>query len=127
MTRIRSSFIAFAAVLAMTSAAAAAVQGAKFPGGTFRTHDGENNVALTFDSSGALTAYVNGEAFSSGSWESKADTLMVGPLQAPEGYGCPAGAKYLWSIEVNTLKVKVVSDDCQLRLQYFTALTWTKG
>lgn len=126
MSRLRSSFIAFVALLVLTGAAAA-FQGAKFPGGSFKTYDGENNVSLWFDSTGALTAYVNNEAFSSGNWEAKADTLMFGPLQAPEGYGCAGDGKYLWSLAETTLKVTLVSDECALRVQYFTALTWTRG
>jgi hypothetical protein len=127
MSRIRSSFIAFVAMVGLPSAAAAAVQGAKFPGGSFKAYDGQNNVSLWFDSTGSLTAYVNNEAFSSGTWQAKADTLTFGPLLAPEGYGCTGSGKYLWSLEQTTLKITIVSDECQIRVQYFTGLTWTRG
>lgn len=126
MRKTRSSFLAFVALLLVTSVAAA-FQGAKFPGGTYKAYDGENNIALSFDSGGSLTAYVNNEAFSSGRWEAKGDTLSFGPLQAPEGFGCAGNAKYTWSIAQTTLTVKLVSDDCEIRKQYFTGLTWTKG
>lgn len=126
MRKTRTSFLAFVALLLVTSVAAA-FQGAKFPGGTYKAYDGQNNIALSFDSGGSLTAYVNNEAFSSGSWEAKGDTLAFGPLQGPEGYGCAAGARYTWSIAQTTLTVKVVADDCEIRKQYFTGLTWTKG
>lgn len=106
--------------------ATAAVQGKKFPGGTYTAYDGTNNIALDFDSAGGLLVYVNNEAFSQGGWEVKADTIDFGPLQAPEGYGCAGSGRYLWSIAEKALTVKVVSDDCQIRVQYFTGLTWTK-
>ncbi|HEX9564112.1 MAG TPA: hypothetical protein VF981_09080 [Gemmatimonadaceae bacterium] len=128
MTRHHSSRLAtFLGLFLFTLVATAFVQARKFPGGTFKAYDGENNIAITFDTTGSFFAYVNGEGFSQGTWESRADTLLVGALEAPEGYGCPAGGRYLWSIAENTFSLKVVNDECQLRLQYFTGLTWTKG
>jgi len=107
--------------------ATAAFQGKKFPGGTYTAYDGTNNIALDFDSSGALVVYVNNEAFSQGGWEARADTIDFGPLQAPEGYGCAASGRYLWSIADKALTVKALADDCQIRVQYFTGLTWMKN
>jgi hypothetical protein len=117
----------FLGVLVIALIATGAIQGKKFPGGSFKTYDGQNNVSLWFDSTGSLVAYVNGEAFSRGTWESRADTLLFSALEAPEGYGCPGGAKYTWSIADSTLTVKNVDDQCEIRIQYFTGLVWTKG
>jgi hypothetical protein len=124
----RSRLAAFAGILLLAAVTTAAVQARKFPGGSsFNATDGENNISLWFDSTGTLIAYVNGEAFSRGTWEARADTLLFSALEAPEGYGCPAGARYLWSIADDKLTVKNVNDECPIRVQYFTGFTWTKG
>jgi hypothetical protein len=115
------------AVLVMAVVAIAAAQGLKFPGGDYKSNDGTNDIVLSFDTTGTLTVYVNNEPFSNGTWEAKADTLMFSALEAPEGYGCAGDGKYTWAVANNQLTVKVVNDDCQIRVQYFTSLTWMKG
>ncbi len=102
-------------------------QGPKFSGGYFKANDGTNDIGLEFDSTGALTAYVGNQPFSRSSWEARADTLTIGPVTGPEGYTCPGSARYLWSIAENRLTLYVVTDDCQVRVQYFTGLVWTRG
>lgn len=124
---MRTRPLAPLAVLLAATVTLAWVQGQRFAGGTFTASDGQNDIALVFDTSGSLVAYVNNEAFSRGSWDTSADTLMISPLEAPEGYGCAGSGRYLWSIADNKLTMKTVADDCEIRVQYFTGLVWTKG
>lgn len=107
----------------------AATQGQKFPGGVFKTSDGNNTtIALDFDSTGALNVYVNNESFSNGTWSAKADTLTFGKVQGPEGYSCAAEARYLWSLGQNQITFKLVGeDDCQARRDGLLGMIWTKG
>ena len=113
----------FVSVVVLTAAS----QGAKFPGGFFKGSDGNSTIGLDFDSTGAINVSVDGQAFSTSSWESKADTLVIGPVNGPEGYSCASSAKYLWSIADNRLTFTLVTDDCQSRVQPLTGLIWTKG
>lgn len=113
----------FAFVLLIT----AATQGAKFPIGLFKANNGTNNISLDFDSAGVLTAYVDGETFSRGSYQTKGDTLLSGPVTGPEGYSCAGNAKYLWSFSENRLTMTLISDECQVRIDAFTGLAWMKG
>jgi len=122
----RTRLSSFAGLSALVLMATAAVHAEKFPGGVFKGTDGTNDIALEFDTTGSLLVYVNNEAFSRGTWDSVEDTLSVGALEAPEGYGCPAGGRYLWNVAENQLRMTVVADDCQIRVQYFTGLAWTK-
>jgi len=124
---MRSTRLAALAVLLIAVVTIARAQGRNFPGGTFTAYDGQNNIALTFDTSGTMVAYVNNEAFSRGTWDSRADTLMLSAMEAPEGYSCAAGGRYLWSLADNKLTMKTVADDCEVRVQYFTGLVWTRG
>ena len=107
----------------------AATQAQKFPGGVFKTNDGNNTtIALDFDSSGALNVYVNDQAFSNGTWTAKADTLTFGKIQGPEGYSCASEARYLWSLAQNQITFKLVGeDDCQTRRDGLLGMIWTKG
>jgi hypothetical protein len=109
------------------SAALVAGAQARFPGGVFKTFDGNVNLSLDFDSTGTATSYVNGESFSQGKYTVKADTLSFGTLNGPEGYSCSVGGKYLWSIAENRLTMKVVADECQIRRDYLSGLVWTRG
>jgi hypothetical protein len=109
------------------SAALVTVTQAKFPGGVFKTSNGDANISLDFDSTGTATSYVNGERFSAGPYSAKADTLSFGVLNGPEGYSCSVGGKYLWSIADNRLTMKVVADECQVRRDYLAGMVWTRG
>lgn len=118
----------FAGVLALVALLTAATQGQKFPGGVFKTSDGTTTVALDFDSTGALNVYVNNEAFSSGTWRAKADTLTFGKIQGPEGYACASESSYLWAIADNRITFKLIGeDDCQSRRDGLLGMVWTKG
>lgn len=116
-----TALFAFAFVLT------AAMQGAKFPVGLFKANDGTNNISLDFDSAGVITAYVNGETFSRGTYQTKGDTLLSGPVTGPEGYSCAGSATYRWSFAENRLTMTIISDECQVRIDAFTGLVWTKG
>jgi hypothetical protein len=105
----------------------AATQAKTFPVGVFKANDGTNNISLDFDSTGTITAYINGETFSSGTYSAKADTLTSGPVTGPEGYACAGSGKYLWSFAENRLTMTLVTDECQVRIDAFTGLVWTKG
>ena len=106
----------------------AASQAPKFPGGVFKTSDGTNTIAIDFDSSGVLNVFVNNEAFSSGSWAVKADTLTFGRIQGPEGYSCATEAKYLWALAENQITFKLAGeDDCQSRRDGLLGMIWTRG
>ena len=104
----------------------AATQGAKFPAGSYKANNGTNNIAIDFDTTGAINVFVDGQAFSSSAWQAKADTLSFGPVtNAPEGYNCAASGTYLWSIADTRITFTLVADDCQSRLQALTGLAWT--
>jgi hypothetical protein len=115
-------------ILGLIIVVTAATQGAKFPGGVFKTNDGTNNIALDFDSTGTLNVYVNNESFSHSTWEARADTLTFGNMEAPEGYACTSGARYLWVLADNRILFTLVgTDDCQTRRDGLVGLVWTKG
>lgn len=118
-----------AVVFGLVALLTAATQGPKFPGGVFKTSDGNNTtIALDFDSTGALNVYVNNESFSNGTWSVKADTLTFGKIQGPEGYACTSEARYLWALADNQITFKLVGqDDCQTRRDGLLGMTWTKG
>jgi hypothetical protein len=107
----------------------AATQGQKFPGGVFKTSDGNNTtIALDFDTTGALNVYVNNEAFSKGSWSVKADTLTFGKIDGPEGYSCTGEGRYLWSLSDNRIQFALVgTDDCPTRRDGLLGMAWTRG
>jgi hypothetical protein len=119
--------VRFFGLITATLIAVAGVQSSKFPGGVFRANDGTNNIALEFDSTGVITAYVNGEGFSRGTYETRADTLTIGPVTGPEGYSCAGSGRYLWSIAENRLTMTTITDECEVRVQAFTGLAWSKG
>jgi len=117
----------FAALFSLVVLVTAAVQGVKFPVGLFKANDGTNNISLDFDSTGVITAYVNGEMFSTGTYSTKGDTLTSGPVTGPEGYSCTGSGKYLWSFAENRLTMTTIADECQVRMDAFAGLVWTKG
>lgn len=127
MNRPRQRPALMAGLLVLVLVITAAAQGAAFKGGYFKTNDGTNDIGLDFDTTGTINVYVDGQAFSRGSWESRADTLAFGPVNGPEGYSCAGSARYLWSITENRLTFTFVADDCEIRKQALTGLTWTKG
>lgn len=101
---------------------------AKFPGGAFKTNNGEVDITLDFDSSGTATSYVRGQLFSQGKYSVNADTLSFGTLEGPEpAYSCTVGGKYTWSFADNRLTMNVVADECQVRRDYLSGLVWTRG
>jgi hypothetical protein len=104
-----------------------ATQAVKFPTGLFTGNDGTNNIALQFDSTGTLTAYVNDQAFSNGTYTSSADTVRFGPVNGPEGYSCAGDATYLWRLTESRLAFTMLADDCEVRSTTLTSLTWTRG
>ena len=116
------------AVLASSFVFIAAAQAPSLKGAFFKANNGQNVIGLDFDSTGALNVTVDGQAFSQSTWQAKADTVTFGTITgAPEGYNCPASAKYLWSIKDNSIAFTRISDDCEIRVQSLTALAWTKG
>ena len=127
MTHPRHRPAVMAGLLVLVLVITAAAQGGKFTGGYFKANDGTSDIGLDFDTTGAVNVYVDGQAFSKGTWESRADTLSFGPVIAPEGYGCTGSGRYLWSIAENRLTFTLVADDCEIRKQALPGLTWTKG
>ena len=114
--------------LALVILLGAAAETAKFPGGTFKANNGTNDIAITFDSTGALNVYVDNQSFSQGTWLVKADTLTFGTITGPEGYGCGSSARYLWTFADNRLSFALVgTDDCSTRRDPLLGLTWTRG
>lgn len=112
----------FALVLALT----AAVQGRKFPG-VIKGSDGTVSIALDFDTTGVVTSYVDNQVFSSGRYETKADTVTFGAITGPEGYSCAGSGKYLWAFSDNRMSFTKLSDECQIRMDTLTGLVWTRG
>ena len=120
--------IALAAMLGSVVFLTAATQGAKFPGGVFKTSDGTSTVAIEFDSTGKLNVYVNNESFAQSSWQVKADTLTFGAMTGPEGYACSNSGKYLWAFADNRISFTLVgNDDCQSRRDGLVGMVWTRG
>ena len=115
---------AFAVAVLLIGAAA---QAPTLKGGFFKANNGTNVIGIDFDTTGALNVTLDGQAFSQSTWQLKADTVTFGPVTGPEGYGCPAGAKYTWSIKENTVTFALVADECEVRRQSLTALAWTRG
>jgi hypothetical protein len=115
---------AFAVAVLLIGAAA---QAPTLKGGFFKANNGTNVIGIDFDTTGALNVTLDGQAFSQSTWQLKADTVTFGPITGPEGYGCPAGAKYTWSIKENTVTFALVADECEVRMQSLTALVWTRG
>ena len=71
---------------------------------------------------------VDGQAFATSSWASRADTLTFGPVVGgAEGSNCPGDGKYLWSITENRITFTLVMDDCQFRSNGLINLVWMKG
>jgi len=127
MSRNLARPLSLAAILVSVVALTAATQAARFPTGSYKANNGTNDIVLAFDTTGTLDVLVDGQAFSKGTWEAKADTLSFGPVTGPEGYGCAAGAKYQWSIAENRITFTRLADDCEIRMQSLTGLAWTKG
>ena len=118
-----------AGILGFVVLLTAAAQALKFPGGTFRATDPENNkIAITFDSAGALNVFVNDQSFAQSTWQVKADTITFGTVTGTEGSVCATSAKYLWAFKDNRLSFTGVgTDDCAQRRDPLLGLTWTKG
>lgn len=127
MTHARYRPAMLAGLVIMILAITAATQGGKFTGGYFKANDGTSTIGLDFDTTGAVNVFVDGQAFSNGTWGAKADTMSFGPVTGPEGYSCAGSARYLWALAENRLTFTLVTDDCEIRLQALTGLTWTKG
>jgi hypothetical protein len=127
MTHSRHRSAVLAGLVIMALAISAADQGGKFTGGFFQANNGTNDIGLDFDTTGTLNVYVDGQGFSKSTWEARADTMSFGPVTGPEGYSCDSGATYLWAITENRLTFTRVTDDCEMRLQSLTGLTWTRG
>ena len=119
----------FASILTLLSivAVTAAAQALKFPTGVIKGSDGTNTIALDFDTTGVITAYVNDQAFSNGSYEAKGDTIKFGTVNGPEGYSCATGGTYLWKFAENRMTFTRVTDDCEMRAGTLTSITWTRG
>jgi hypothetical protein len=105
-----------------------ATQSPTFKGGLFKASDGTTQIGLEFDSVGNINVYVDNQAFSKSSWETKADTMVFGPITGgPPEYNCTGSARYLWSLVENVLKFSLIADDCEVRSTSLVNLTWTKG
>ena len=116
------------ALLAFAVILTAASQGAKFPTGLYKANNGTNEIALDFDTTGAVNVSVDGQPFSSSTWQAIADTVLFGPVTgAPEGYNCTTNARYLWSFSESRMTFTRLVDDCEVRMQSLTSLAWTKS
>ena len=104
-----------------------AAQAPSLKGEFYKANNGTNVIGIDFDSTGALNVSVDGQAFSQSTWKVKADTVDFGPITGPEGYGCAAGARYLWVIKDNGVTFTRINDDCEVRMQSLTQLAWTRG
>jgi hypothetical protein len=128
MTPTHRRPVILSGILALVVLLGAAAQAPKFPGGTFKANNGSNDIAITFDSSGALNVYVDNQSFSQSTWQVKADTLTFGTVTGPEGYSCNSSARYLWTFADNRLSFTLVgTDDCSTRRDPVLGLTWTRG
>jgi hypothetical protein len=108
---------------------AALAQSPSFKGGFFTATptDGTPPIGLEFDTSGAINVYVDNQPFSKSSWETKRDTMLFGPVVAPEGYACANGATYLWALADSVLSFTLLKDDCDVRSNALVNLVWKKG
>ena len=104
-----------------------ATQSPAFKGGYFKASDGTTQIGLEFDSVGNINVYIDNQSFSKSSWETKADTMVFGPVTGPEGYNCTSGARYLWALAENVLSFRLLADDCEVRSNALINLVWTKG
>jgi hypothetical protein len=103
-------------------------QSPTFKGGFFKGSDGTTRIGLEFDSTGTINVFVDNQAFSKSSWETKADTMVFGPITGgPPEYNCTNSARYLWSLAENVLKFTLIADDCEVRSTSLINLVWTKG
>jgi hypothetical protein len=116
-----SSFLTAALIIGV------AAQSPAFKGGYFKATDGTTQIGLEFDSVGSINVYIDNQAFSKSSWETKSDTMVFGPVVGPEGYNCTDGARYLWALTENVLKFNLLADDCEIRSNALINLTWTRG
>jgi hypothetical protein len=124
--RKRSAVIA--GLLVLVLGITAATQAPVFKGGYFKATDNNTTIGLDFDSTGVINVSVDGQAFATSSWKSKADTLTFGPVSGgAEGTNCPGDGKYLWSIAENRITFTLVMDDCQFRSNGLINLVWMKG
>jgi hypothetical protein len=115
-----------ASVFAIGLVTTAAIQSPKFPTGVFNGSGGDTNIALDFDTTGVVTAYVDNQAFSSSPFSAKADTLIFGAVTGPEGYSCAGSGRYLWALSENRMTFTRINDDCQIRIDTLTGLSWTR-
>lgn len=126
MTRMRRSATLIGLMVGIASVAGA-IQGTKFPTGSLIGSDGTNNFSLNFDSTGTINVYVNNQPFSSSKYESKADTIWFGVVNAAEGYGCAGDGTYVWKLNQNRMTFTTVKDECQIRMTTLTGVAWTRG
>jgi hypothetical protein len=115
-------------LLAAVAVLTAAMPAADFPVGTYRANDADGNaIELTFDTTGTVVAYVNGQQFSVQPYSAKGDDIEFREGTAPEQYRCPGMVgKYKWKLESNRLVFTIVEDNCAARSQPLTGLAWTK-
>lgn len=116
-------------LLAIAVTVGAAAQGAFPSSSTFRATDPEGTaIAFSFDTSGTLTTYVNGQQFSSISYKVTGDEVSFREITSPADYSCgDSQGRYKWKLEGNQLVFTLVSDTCDLRSRYLTGLAWTRG
>lgn len=124
----RSAFRRLLPLCAIVLAAAAAAQGTFPAGSTFSSGDGQGNtIATTFDSTGGMWVYVNGQEFGSYSYTVKGDELELKEVSIPADYSCGAVVgKYKWKVENERLVYTLVEDPCSDRASYFTGLQWMR-
>jgi hypothetical protein len=127
MMHQRKRSTVMAGLLVLVLAITAATQAPVFKGGYFMATDNNSTIGLDFDSTGVINVSVDGQAFATSSWTSKADTLTFGPVTGPEESNCPGNGKYLWSIAENRITFTLVADDCQFRSNGLINLVWIKG
>jgi hypothetical protein len=105
----------------------AVTQSPAFKGGYFKATDGTSQIGLEFDSVGNINVYVDNQAYAKSSWETKADTMVFGPVSGPPDGSCTGSARYLWALSENVLKFTLLADDCEVRSNALINLVWTKG
>jgi hypothetical protein len=114
--------------LIVAASISAAGQTSTFPLGTFAGTDADNNViALTFDSTGTIHAWVNNQEHSRSAYSAKGEEVEVREVSGPAENSCGSEVgKYKWKLENSRLIFTAVSDNCQIRAQYLTGLSWVR-
>ena len=102
-------------------------QSPTFKGGFFKASDGTTQIGLEFDSVGNINVYIDNQAYAKSSWETKADTMIFGPVVGPPDGSCTGSARYLWSLIENVMKFTMIADDCDIRSNALINLVWTRG